>query len=67
MTSLNVFFTTNQLILYTLLLGKWTTYRSMAQDTVDKVVEVGGLNDPPSLCHHSTQVRQRAEYEGTQR
>ena len=26
--------------------GKWTTYRAMARDTVDKAVEVGGLNDP---------------------
>ncbi len=26
-------------------LGKWTTYRSMAQDTVDRLVEVAGLQD----------------------
>lgn len=26
--------------------GKWTTYRAMARDTVDKAVEVGALNDP---------------------
>jgi glycerol-3-phosphate dehydrogenase len=25
--------------------GKWTTYRSMAKDAVDKAVEVGGLGD----------------------
>ncbi len=29
-----------------LLIGKWTTYRAMARDTVDRAVEVGGLNDP---------------------
>ena len=26
-------------------LGKWTTYRSMAQDTVDRLVQVAGLED----------------------
>ena len=25
--------------------GKWTTYRSMSKDTVDKVVEVGGFTE----------------------
>ena len=25
--------------------GKWTTYRSMSKDTVDKVVEVGAFED----------------------
>lgn len=25
--------------------GKWTTYRSMAKDTMDKVVQVAGLED----------------------
>ena len=25
--------------------GKWTTYRSMAKETMDKVVEVGKLED----------------------
>jgi len=29
--------------------GKWTTYRSMAQDTVDKVVQVGKF-DKASSC-----------------
>jgi glycerol-3-phosphate dehydrogenase len=28
--------------------GKWTTYRQMAEDTVDRVIEVGGL--PPAGC-----------------
>ena len=26
--------------------GKWTTYRAMARDTVDRAVQVGALNDP---------------------
>ncbi len=34
--------------LVTIVGGKWTTYRRMAQDTVDRVVEVGGL--PPRPC-----------------
>lgn len=25
--------------------GKWTTYRKMAQDTVDKAAMIGGLKD----------------------
>lgn len=28
--------------------GKWTTYRQMAEDTVDRAIEVGGL--PPAAC-----------------
>lgn len=28
--------------------GKWTTYRSMAEDAVDRAVEVGGLSAPRS-------------------
>jgi glycerol-3-phosphate dehydrogenase len=28
--------------------GKWTTYRKMAEETVNKVMEVGGLNAVPS-------------------
>ncbi len=34
--------------LVTIVGGKWTTYRRMAQDTVDRVIEVGGL--PPRPC-----------------
>ncbi|PRP80980.1 Glycerol-3-phosphate dehydrogenase SDP6 [Planoprotostelium fungivorum] len=30
--------------------GKWTTYRRMAQDVVDKAVEVGGLKDKAGPC-----------------
>ncbi len=29
--------------------GKWTTYRKMGQDTVDKAVKVAGLNDHPCV------------------
>ncbi len=29
--------------------GKWTTYRKMAEDTVDKAILVGGLADRPCL------------------
>lgn len=34
--------------LVTIVGGKWTTYRRMAQDTMDRVIEVGGL--PPRPC-----------------
>jgi glycerol-3-phosphate dehydrogenase len=34
--------------LVTIVGGKWTTYRRMAQDTMDHVIEVGGL--PPRPC-----------------
>ena len=30
--------------LITMIGGKWTTYRKMGEDTVDKAIEVGGLN-----------------------
>lgn len=29
--------------------GKWTTYRKMAEDTVNEVIRVAGLNDTPCL------------------
>jgi glycerol-3-phosphate dehydrogenase len=29
--------------------GKWTTYRKMAEDTVDKAILVGGLEDSPCV------------------
>ena len=32
--------------------GKWTTYRQMAEDTVDKVIETGGF--PRRLCQTKT-------------
>ena len=30
--------------------GKWTTYRQMAQETVDKVVQVGNLDHASNCC-----------------
>ena len=30
--------------------GKWTTYRAMAEDTVDSVVDVGGLQTEAQEC-----------------
>ena len=38
--------------LVTIVGGKWTTYRRMAQDTLDRVIEVGGL--PPRPCSTET-------------
>lgn len=32
--------------------GKWTTYRKMAQDVVDKAIEVGHLNPEPCKTQH---------------
>lgn len=29
--------------------GKWTTYRQMAKDAVDKAIEIGGLGQPPCI------------------
>lgn len=31
--------------------GKWTTYRKMAQDAVDKAIQTGGLKDTPCRTH----------------
>ncbi|WP_317132449.1 glycerol-3-phosphate dehydrogenase/oxidase [Mucilaginibacter metallidurans] len=40
--------------------GKWTTYRKMAEDIVDKAIEVGGLNNIPcktaSLSIHGSRL-----------
>ena len=37
--------------------GKWTTYRRMAEEAVDKAVEVGGLADEAGVCRtHSPGV-----------
>ncbi len=38
--------------LVTIVGGKWTTYRRMAQDTLERVIEVGGL--PPRPCSTET-------------
>ncbi|WP_185856317.1 glycerol-3-phosphate dehydrogenase/oxidase [Blattabacterium cuenoti] len=35
--------------LVTIIGGKWTTYRKMAEDTVNKAIEIGNLNKVPSL------------------
>ncbi len=35
--------------LVTIVGGKWTTYRKMAQDTVDRAIEVGGLPHRPCV------------------
>ncbi|TAN11736.1 MAG: glycerol-3-phosphate dehydrogenase/oxidase [Chitinophagaceae bacterium] len=32
--------------------GKWTTYRKMAEDTVDKAIEVGGFSFKPCITKH---------------
>ncbi len=32
--------------------GKWTTYRKMAEDTIDKAVLVGGLDDRPCVTEN---------------
>jgi glycerol-3-phosphate dehydrogenase len=32
--------------------GKWTTYRKMAEDTINKAVEVGSLKYVPCSTHH---------------
>ena len=31
--------------------GKWTTYRRMGEDTIDKAAEVAGLEKKPSITH----------------
>ena len=36
----------------TLVGGKWTTYRKMGQDTIDKAVLVAGLDERPSTSAH---------------
>nr|WP_041178336.1 glycerol-3-phosphate dehydrogenase/oxidase [Blattabacterium sp. (Blaberus giganteus)] len=35
--------------LITIIGGKWTTYRKMAEDTVNKAIEIGKLNKRPSV------------------
>ncbi len=32
--------------------GKWTTYRKMAQDTVDRALTIAGLNPEPCVTEH---------------
>jgi glycerol-3-phosphate dehydrogenase len=38
--------------LVTIVGGKWTTYRKMAQDTVDDAIVVGGLPERPCVTEH---------------
>lgn len=38
--------------LVTIVGGKWTTYRKMAQDTVDDAIDVGGLPERPCVTEH---------------
>jgi len=38
--------------LVTIVGGKWTTYRKMAEDTVDHAIQVGGLDDVPCVTEH---------------
>ena len=32
--------------------GKWTTYRKMAEDTIDQAATLGGLDEQPSVTKH---------------
>jgi glycerol-3-phosphate dehydrogenase len=38
--------------LITIIGGKWTTYRKMAEDTIDKAVMLGGLPERDCITHH---------------
>jgi len=38
--------------LVTIVGGKWTTYRKMAQDTIDDAIVVGGLPERPCMTEH---------------
>ena len=38
--------------LLTIIGGKWTTYRRMAQDTIDKAIMLGGLPERSCITHH---------------
>jgi len=57
--------------LVTLAGGKWTTYRKMAEDTVDQALLVAGLDDQPSVTktlnihgyhQHAQQFESLADY-----
>ena len=37
--------------LLTIIGGKWTTYRKMAQDTIDKAIKLTGLPPKPAITH----------------
>lgn len=38
--------------LITVIGGKWTTYRKMAEDTIDKAIMLGGLAERDCITHH---------------
>jgi len=38
--------------LITIIGGKWTTYRKMAEDTIDKAIMLGGLAERDCITHH---------------
>ncbi len=38
--------------LITIIGGKWTTYRKMAEDTIDKAIMLGGLSERECITHH---------------
>ncbi len=38
--------------LITVIGGKWTTYRKMAEDTIDKAIMLGGLSERECITHH---------------
>lgn len=54
--------------LVSILGGKWTTYRQMAEDTVDRAIEVGGLDRRPCvtaelrLHGHSDEVTEATDH-----
>ncbi|MFV0417086.1 MAG: glycerol-3-phosphate dehydrogenase/oxidase [Chthoniobacterales bacterium] len=38
--------------LVTIVGGKWTTYRKMAEDTLNHAIQIGGLDDKPCVTEH---------------
>jgi glycerol-3-phosphate dehydrogenase len=46
--------------------GKWTTYRKMGQDVVDKAITMAGLDDRPSRTEHLNLFGWSADSEGNE-
>ncbi len=46
--------------------GKWTTYRKMGQDIVDKAITMAGLDDRPSRTEHLNLFGWSADAEGNE-
>jgi len=46
--------------------GKWTTYRKMGQDIVDKAITMAGLDDRPSRTEHLNLFGWSADSEGNE-